>query len=119
MKFTSHVIYTTFVDIYKDTNVPVRFIRASQNLQAYNGPVVECKLKTPYSRRKFLSVAYTKWYLENGILNNTFNKEKNWLNMLLTHSKKDDLCDVINSNMNVHRGLKGKQKRNKNNSEIK
>lgn len=119
MKFISHVIYTTFVDIYKNTEIPVRFIRASQNLQAYNGPPVECKLKTPYSRRKFLSVAYTKWYLESGILKNDFNQEKNWLNFLMTHSKKDDLCDVINSNMNVHRGLKGKQKRNKNNSEIK
>lgn len=119
MKFISHVIYTTFVDIYKNTQTPIRFIRASQNLQAYNGPPVECKLKTPYSKRKFLSVAYTKWYLQEGLLNTPFNQEKKWLDKLTTHSKKDDLCDVINANINVHKGLKSKQKRNKNNSEIK
>jgi hypothetical protein len=119
MKFISHVLYATFVDLYQNTDIPIRFIRASQNLQAYNGPPVECKLKTPYSRRKFLSIAYTKWYLESGILKTTFNQDKNWLNMLMSHSKKDDLCDVINSNMNVHKGLTNKQKRNKNNSEIK
>ena len=121
MKFTSHIIYAKFVDLYKgrDGEVPVRFIRASQNLQAYRGPPVECKLKTPYSKRKYLSVAYTKWYLEHDILNNEFNKSKNYLEFLLSHSKKDDLCDVSNANINVHKGLKKKQKINKNGSEIK
>ena len=121
MKFTSHIIYAKFVDLYKDYNVevPIRFIRASQNLQAYRGPPVECKLKTPYSRRKYLSVAYTKWYLEHDLLHNEFNKSKNYLQFLLSHPKKDDLCDVSNANINVHKGLNKKQKINKNGSEIK
>jgi hypothetical protein len=121
MKFTSHIIYAKFVDLYKDRNgaIPVRFIRASQNLQAYRGPPVECKLKTPYSRRKYLSVAYTKWYLEHDLLCNEFNKSRNYSEFLLSHPKKDDLCDVSNANINVHKGLKKKQKINKNGSEIK
>jgi len=119
MKFTSHIIYATFVDLYKDTNVTIRFIRASQNLQAYNGPKVECNLKSPYAKRKFLSVVYTKWYLEHGLLNTEFNINNNWLNILAGHSKKDDLCDVINANINVHKGLTKNQFKNKNNSEIK
>jgi hypothetical protein len=121
MKFTSHIIYAKFVDLYKDYNgeIPIRFIRASQNLQAYRGPPVECKLKTPYAKRKYLSVAYTKWYLEHDLLNTEFNKSKNYLEFLLSHPKKDDLCDVSNANINVHKGLKKKQKQNKNGSEIK
>ena len=121
MKFTSHIIYAKFVDLYKERNgeVPIRFIRASQNLQAYRGPPVECKLKTPYSKRKYLSVAYTKWYLEHDLLCNEFNKSRNYLELLLSHPKKDDLCDVSNANINVHKGLKKKQKINKNGSEIK
>lgn len=121
MKFTSHIIYAKFVDLYKNYSpiVPIKFIRASQNLQSYKGPVVECKLKSAYAKRKFLSVAYVKWYLESNILNNEFNNNKQLLEKLLTHSKKDDLCDVINSNLNVHYGLTQKQKRNKNGSEIK
>jgi hypothetical protein len=121
MKFTSHIIYAKFVDLYKERNgeVPIRFIRASQNLQAYRGPPVECKLKTPYSKRKYLSVAYTKWYLEHDLLCNEFNKSKKYMEFLLSHPKKDDLCDVSNANINVHKGLKKKQKINKNGSEIK
>lgn len=121
MKFTSHIIYAKFVDLYKDRDgeIPIRFIRASQNLQAYRGPPVECKLKTPYAKRKYLSVAYTKWYLEHDLLNTEFNKSKNYLEFLLSHPKKDDLCDVSNANINVHKGLKKKQKQNKNGSEIK
>ena len=121
MKFTSHIIYAKFVDLYKERNgeVPIRFIRASQNLQAYRGPPVECKLKTPYSKRKYLSVAYTKWYLEHDLLCNEFNKSKKHMEFLLSHPKKDDLCDVSNANINVHKGLKKKQKINKNGSEIK
>ena len=121
MKFTSHIIYAKFVDLYKHYQpiVPIRFIRASQNLQAYKGPFIECKLKSPYAKRKYLSVAYVKWYLESSILNNEFNNHQKLLDKLLTHSKKDDLCDVVNSNLNVHNGLSQKQKRNKNGSEIK
>jgi hypothetical protein len=119
MKFTSHIIYAKFVDLYKYKNIPIRFIRASQNLQAYKGPVIECKLKTPYAKRKFLSVAYVKWYLEFDKLNNEHNKDKKWMEFLLNHNKKDDLCDVVNANLNVHAGLSKHQKRNKNGSEIK
>lgn len=118
MKFTSHIIYAKFVDLYK-LSIPIRFIRPSQNLGAYNGPLVECNLKNAYSRRKFLSIEYVKWYLEHDLLNNEFNKDKKWLEYLLTNSKKDDLCDVVNANLNVHNGLSKKQKRNKNGSEIK
>ena len=124
MKFTSHIIYATFVDLYNnhdDTkkNIPIRFIRASQNLQAYTGPEIKNKYKTPYANRKYKSIEYIKWYLEQDILNTEFNRNQKLMEKLSTHIKKDDMCDVANANINVHKGLSKKQKQNKNGSEIK
>ena len=92
MKMVSHIIYGKLVDIFQnDQEIQIRFIRAAQKLKAYNGPPVTCNLKTPYSKRKFLAVEYTKW-----ILINKFSEEQNqkWHSHFINNKKKDDLSDV-------------------------
>jgi hypothetical protein len=92
MKFVSHIVYSKFVEHYMTSvPVPIRFVRASQKLKAYKGPEVQCKLKTPYAKRKYLSVEYTKWMLDN------LNVEDvaAWKTIFSKHKKQDDLSDVF------------------------
>lgn len=89
MKFVSHIIYSKFVEYYIGKPTMIRFVRASQKLKAYKGPIVECKLKSPYSKRKFLSIEYTKWFLIEKFYN------KIAYDKFMTNSKKDDLGDVF------------------------
>lgn len=89
MKFVSHIIYSKFVEYYMGRPTMIRFVRASQKLKAYKGPVVECKLKSSYSKRKFLSIEYTKWFLIEKFCN-TIAYDK-----FMENSKKDDLGDVF------------------------
>ena len=93
MKLISHLIYGKFVELFidKPTTI-VRFVRAAQKLKAYKGPLITCHLKGAYAKRKYLSIEYTKWFL-----NNKFNEiEKSmWLDKFISHNKKDDLGDVF------------------------
>jgi hypothetical protein len=90
MKFISHIIYGKFVEMYRDTKVPIRFVRASQKLKAYTGPEMICKLKGVYAKRKWLSIEYTKWFLQN-----KFSKEQcdKWLPHLKLHKTQADMSD--------------------------
>lgn len=88
MKFVSHIIYGKLVELLKDQPTIIRFVRASQKLHAYTGPFIECKLKGKYAQRKWLSVEYTKWFLENAFCDTQ--KEK-WNQHFLLHQKKDDM----------------------------
>ncbi len=92
MKMISHVIYGKMVEIYKDTPTTIRFVRASQKLKAYSGPKIECKLKGSYAKRKWLSVEYTKWFLES-----KFSKEQKekWLADFISCGKADDRADTF------------------------
>lgn len=108
MIFVSHILYGKFIDLYKGTSVPIKFVRASQKLKAYTGPEINCHLKTPYARRKWLSVEYTKWFLEN-----KFSKEQKelWLPKLLNNKKGDDVGDTFTMSINAIIGVpKTKQK---------
>ena len=92
MKLVSHIIYGKLVDIFQQKeSIQIRFIRAAQKLKAYNGPPIECNLKSDYSKRKFLSIEYTKWILQN--LFNATECDK-WYNFFIENKKKDDLADV-------------------------
>ena len=115
MIFVSHILYGKFIELYKDT-IPIRFVRASQKLKAYTGPTIECKLKGAYAKRKWLSVQYGLWFLEN-----KFSKEQKekWLPIFLTHSKKDDMSDCALMAINSITGIPKKQLRHKNGNEIK
>ena len=62
----------------------VQFVSARNKLKYYDGPVIECTLKSKYSRTKFLSKEYTKYYLKDD--------EKN-LSFFNSNKKKDDLAD--------------------------
>jgi len=114
--FTSHIIYGKLVELYKDTNVPIRFVRASQKLKAYTGPEIQCKLKGAYAQRKWLSIQYTRWFLENKF--STEQRDK-WLPYLDSRSVKADLTDTNLMCINALFGIPKKQKFQKNGKCIK
>ncbi len=116
MVFVSHIVYGKLVELYKDTSVPIRFVRASQKLKAYTGPNIECKLKGNYSQRKWLSIQYCKWFLENKF--STEQKEK-WLTFFESQSIKPDLSDTFLMSINGLYGIPKKQKFDKNGKCIK
>jgi len=93
MKLISHLIYSKFVELFiNNPKTTIRFVRAAQKLKAYKGPIIMCNLKGAYARRKYLSIQYTKWFL-----NNKFSKEEKekWLDVFLSNNKQDDLGDVF------------------------
>ena len=83
-------------------------MRASQKLRAYTGPPIECKLKGKYAQRKWLSIKYGEWFLEN-----KFSKEQRdkWLPTLT--GKLDDRFDVLLMSINAITGIPKKQITNK------
>lgn len=116
MKFTSHIIYGKLVEIYRHTNTTIRFVRASQKLKCYTGPLIECKLKGAYAKRKWLGIQYCKWFLENKFSNEQ--KEK-WLPFFKSHTKADDISDTFLMSINGLFGIPKKQKYQKNGKCIK
>ena len=110
----SHIIYTKFVDIFKDT-IPIKFVRASQKLKAYTGPFIECKLKGKYAQRKWLSIQYTRWFLENKF---TEEQKEKWLPFFESHTKKDDISDSLLMVINGISGIPKKQLLHRNGKEI-
>ena len=88
MKTIQIIIYTYFVinGLHKE-NSPISkilFISAKNKLSFYDGPPIECNLKSKYSQTKYLGKEYTKYYLKD-------NQEK--LDFFNSHKKKDDLSD--------------------------
>lgn len=116
MIFTSHLIYGKLIELYRNTKTTIRFVRASQKLKAYTGPIIECKLKGAYAKRKWLSIQYTRWFLEN-----KFSKEEKekWLPIFLTAGKSDDRSDCLLMDLNGLLGIPKKQKYQKNGKCIK
>lgn len=113
--FTSHILYGKLVELYKDTTTTIRFIRASQKLKAYTGPEIVCKLKGAYAQRKWLSIQYTKWFLENKFSQEQ--KEK-WLPVFLSCKKADDRSDTALMAINGLYGIPKKQLKYKNVNEL-
>lgn len=105
--FVSHILYGKFVELYKNT-IPIRFVRASQKLKAYTGPQIECKLKGKYAQRKWLSIKYGEWFLEN-----KFSQEQRdkWKPTLI--GKLDDRFDGLLMAINAITGIPKKQITNK------
>ena len=108
MLFTSHVLYGKLVELYKDTDVTIRFVRASQKLKAYTGPEIKCTLKGKYAQRKWLSIKYGEWFLEN-----KFSQEQRdkWKPTLI--GKLDDRMDTLLMVINAITGIPKKQITNK------
>lgn len=107
--FISHILYGKFIELFKDT-ISIRFVRASQKLKSYIGPPIECKLKGAYAKRKYLSIQYTKWFLEN-----KFSKEQKekWLPFFLSKIVKPDMGDAFLMSINSITGIPKKQITNK------
>ena len=107
MKFISHIIYGKLVELYYNTTTTVRFVRAAQKLKAYTGPELTCNLKGAYAKRKWLSIQYTKWFLEN-----KFSSEQKelWLHHFEKHKKKDDMGDTFLMTINALYGIPKKQR---------
>jgi hypothetical protein len=116
MKFISHIIYGKLVELYMNEKTTVRFVRASQKLKAYTGPPLVCNLKGAYAKRKWLSIQYTKWFLEN-----KFSKEQKdaWLNLFLAHKKQDDVADSFLIAICALHGIPKRQRTDKNGRCIK
>lgn len=102
MLFVSHILYGKLVELYKDTNVPIRFVSATKKLRAYTGPKIECKLKGAYAQRKWLSVKYGEWILEN-----KFSQEQRdkWLPIFLSKTVKPDMSDTLLMAINAISGI--------------
>lgn len=100
MIFVSHILYGKLVELYNNMSVPIKFVRASQKLKAYTGPEIECKLKGSYAKRKWLSIQYGKWFLDN-----KFSQEQRdiWLPTLT--GKLDDRFDVLLMAINAVTGI--------------
>lgn len=90
MKFISHVIYAKLTDLFISSTVSLRFVSASIKLRAYDGPRITCHLKNGYSKRKWLSVQYTKWILEN-----KFSEDQGKWSSILENGKVDDNSDTF------------------------
>jgi hypothetical protein len=108
--FTSHILYGKLVELYRDTDVPIRFVRASQKLKAYTGPEIKCELKGKYAQRKYLGIQYCRWFLENHLSDE---QREKWLPYFLSNSKKDDISDAFLMSINAITGIPKKQLTNK------
>jgi len=108
--FTSHILYGKLVDLYTD-RIPIRFVRASQKLKSYTGPPITCHLKGAYAQRKWLSIEYCKWFLQQRSLFSV-EQEEQWLPFFVAHRKKDDLADCMLMCMNSVSPPKKKSKKN-------
>lgn len=116
MKFVSHIIYAKLVDLLRNQKTTIRFVRASQKLKAYTGPVILCHLKGKYAQRKWLSIKYTEWFLENKFSE----KEKEyWLLYFLSKDVKPDMADTFLMTINAIYGIPKKQLKHKNGNELK
>lgn len=88
MLMMGHILYGHFVHVYNN-EVKVRFVPAWGKLKVYDGPEIECKLKTQYARNKYLARKHTEHILGNGT-----GSDRRWLAEVFNKSKKqDDLAD--------------------------
>jgi hypothetical protein len=108
MKTIQIIIYTYFLinglNNQSSTISKILFISAKNKLSFYDGPCIECKLKSKYSQTKFLGKEYTKYYLKD-------NQEK--LDYFNSHKKKDDLSDAFLQGMSYFECDKKPKKQNK------
>ena len=64
----------------------VEFMSASNKLKIYDGPPLESKLKSEYSKRKYFAKEHTKYFLEKY-------KDNEFLDFFIKNKKQDDLAD--------------------------
>ena len=92
MKSVQIAIFTFFVAFFERLgarNVNICMFQPRDKLKIYDGPTVECNLKSAYGRRKKLSVAYATWMIRTHR-----SSDELALSAMLTSRKKDDLADA-------------------------
>lgn len=96
MKTIQIMLYSYFVhqkhksELMYNKKSPIKnieFISAQNKLKVYNGPEIECKLKSAYSKRKFFAKKHSEYFLEK--YGETENAE-----FFKKNKKKDDLADA-------------------------
>ena len=101
--FISNVIFTWLTEYYTDSNTKIMFIHGKYKLMVeYNGPEIECNLKSKYSRNKFFSVKYTEYFIKDN---------ENDINHFNSFIKKDENADTYLLNRYfISNGFKIKKK---------
>jgi len=99
MKSIQMMVYSFFVTnknhggkLCSEDNCPVisniEFISPMNKLKVYDGPELECNLKSKYSRRKKMVILHTKYFMEKY-------DEEEWAEFFEANKKKnDDLADA-------------------------
>lgn len=69
------------------TRPTISMSNARCKLNVYDGPPVECKATKEYAQRKYLSVQYTKYFLQK------YHQTTTWGSFLDSQTKQDDFAD--------------------------
>lgn len=110
MKLISHIIYGKLVEWYMNTECTIKFVRASQKLNAYTEKPIECTLKGKYNQRKWLSKEYCSYFLENKLSDK---QRDQWLPRFKekgTADESDTFLMCINSLYGITKQVKNKKK---------
>tara|TARA_B110000285_G_scaffold7112_1_gene7354 strand:- start:271 stop:831 length:561 start_codon:yes stop_codon:yes gene_type:complete len=83
MKSIQMMVFTYFLMIGCEK---VHLFSPRCKFYAYDGPVIECSLKSKYAQRKKLAIQYSKYFIKD-------NPE--YTEFFITHKKKDDLSDCL------------------------
>ena len=95
MKMISHVLFGKMVEYYNtiDRKISIRFVPASKKLKCYTGPMIGGHRKNSYSKRKWLAVQYSTWFIEEKFHPDEKSK---WSESYCKDTKKrDDMADVL------------------------
>lgn len=97
-KFVSGVIFTMCCLHYK--KALIQKIPAKYKLTVYEGPEIECRLKSKYAQNKFLSIKH---------IEALFSESSYWLDFFKKYKKLDDICDsalsalyFVKNNYKIH-----------------
>lgn len=89
MKSISNMLYQYFIMrgmIDCKLLKSIKFVRAKNKLKVYDGPPIECNLKTKYSKTKKLGISYCRYFINN-------NLNQQFIEFFDSNKKKDDLAD--------------------------
>ena len=101
MKSVQMIIFSYFSFMTEEKNAKHKVIlfNPSTKLKIYDGPEIKSNKKNKYAERKYLSIEYTKYFLEKSI------KNKGWSDFFNTHKKQDDLADAYLQALTYHSKL--------------
>lgn len=100
MKSVQMIIYSFFLFLTEEKHAQHKVVlfNPSTKLKIYDGPEIKSNKKNKYAERKFLSVEYTKYFLEKY-------KNTKWSDFFNNCKKKDDLADSYLQALTYHSRL--------------